>query len=178
LGQYFTQPEHRLRNVELWVGGFGSEECGERGACAFVKKYGEEGLLDNSFAVIPESCGAGDRLAIITKEPIHLAVHDLELCEKVYEGYQEFVKEKTNENPIPCKVEKLPFSASDAGRFSLKGYKATMVIAFEGALAKPKNWHDAEDKPANLEVPMMATVFGTFKHYIQDLDKKLEEKMN
>jgi hypothetical protein len=173
LGEYFSRPENRLHNVELWVGGFGSEECGERGAQAFVMKYGKEALLDNAYSVIPESCGAGDRLAVITKEPIHLAVHNLELCNKVYAGYEDYIKNAQIENPIPCKVQKLPFSASDAGRFSLAGYKATMVIAFEGALAKPKNWHHSDDTPDHLELPVMAAVFGMIKHYIKNLERKL-----
>ena len=171
LAEYFSREENRLKHVELWLGGFGSEECGERGAQHFVEKYGRKGLLDNAYNVIPESCGAGDRLAIITKEPIHLAHHDIELCKKVYKGYERFVRETKSGDPIPCKIQKLPFSASDAGRFSLAGYKATMVIAFEGALAKPKNWHHEDDLPENLDYKMMRTVFGTYKNFIINTDK-------
>lgn len=173
LGQYFSQPQHRLHNVELWVGSWGSEECGERGSEAFIQKYGPQGLLNNSFTIVPESCGAGDRLAIITKEPIHLAKHNLELCHDVYAGYETFLHQNQISDPIPCKVQKLPFSASDAGRFSLKGYKATMIIAFDGALAKPKNWHSAKDIPENLDLKVMTAVFGMIKHYILNLDQKL-----
>jgi hypothetical protein len=39
-------------------GSFGSEECGERGSCAFVKYHGARGDLDNSYTIVPESCGA------------------------------------------------------------------------------------------------------------------------
>jgi hypothetical protein len=175
LGNYFSQPEHRLKNIELWVGGFGSEECGERGAHAFVKKYGHLGLLDNAHALIPDSAGAGDRLAIITHEKVHYAHHDLEVCLRLNAGYEQYIAEDHIESPIPCKIRALPFAASDAGRFSLAGYRATAILGFDGALSKPKNWHHEEDSPQNLDLPMMTAVFGMIKHYILQLEHELSQ---
>ncbi|MHA1405393.1 MAG: M28 family peptidase [Candidatus Helarchaeota archaeon] len=53
--------EHPLKNIEVWCGAFGCEECGDQGSKAFVAKYGVQGILDDAHAVIPESCGAGKR---------------------------------------------------------------------------------------------------------------------
>ncbi len=173
--------------MEIWIGGFGSEECGERGSNAFVKKYGEKGLLDDAHAVIPESMGAGDRITIISKERIHFAQHDIQLCNDVLDAYNDYVKELgvnpnlsqeelKERNVLPCKIQVLPFAASDAGRFSLAGYSATSFICFEGNLSKPSNWHNSEDTAENLEIPAMQTCFGTLKHFILNMEKKYNEK--
>jgi len=184
LGMYFTEEGNRLNNVELWIGGFGSEECGERGAKAFVDKYGEMGLLDDAIAVIPDSSGAGDRLTIISKEKIHYATHDMKVCEDLLAASEDFAEElgidphaDPNElkkhNLLPCNIEELPFAASDAGRFSLAGYSAASIIIFEGQLSKPKYWHNKLDRPENLEMPAMTTSFGLLKHFVLNLEHEL-----
>ena len=94
LATYFSQSENRLHNVELWIGGFGSEECGERGAHAFVKKYKAQGLLNNAHAVIPDSIGAGNRITIITNEKMHFARHDPEVTNRMFKAYQEFIAQE------------------------------------------------------------------------------------
>ncbi|MBD3353708.1 MAG: M28 family peptidase, partial [Candidatus Lokiarchaeota archaeon] len=174
LGKYFSQEENRLHNVELWVGGFGSEECGERGSCAFVKEYGPKGELDNALAVIPESCGAGSNLAILTRERMHLAHHNIELCNKVFEGYKKY-KEEYGDGALPCKVCELPYSASDAGRFSLKGYKATTILGYMGKLMKPINWHQTNDSYESLEMKTINAVIEIYKNFIRIVEKELEE---
>ncbi len=175
LGKYFTE-EQKLKNIELWVGSFGSEEVGERGSHAFVKKYGKSGDLNNAITIVPESCGAGSELAIITYERMHLAHHNLPLCNEVFDAYKKYSKEKAPQDVVPCSVKALPFAASDAGRFSLAGFPATMILGYDGAIMKPANWHSKEDKPENLNIKMITTVFGIIKTYISDLDEKLNSE--
>ena len=174
IGKYFSEEKNRLKNIELWFGGFGSEECGERGSGHFVKIHGSAGELDNAIAVIPESCGAGSQMAIITYERMHLAHHDKNICNDVYQnGYLKFKEEVGEKEVIPVCVTALPFAASDAGRFSLSGYKATMIISYDGKLMKPSNWHAVTDVPKNLEMKNIKTVIGTISHYIKSLDEEL-----
>jgi hypothetical protein len=172
LGKYFTE-EKKLKNIELWVGSFGSEEVGERGSHAFVRKYKKSGDLNNAITIVPESCGAGSELAIITYERMHLARHNLDLCKEVFEGYNKYIKDKDSQDLVPCSIKALPFAASDAGRFSLAGLPATMILGYDGAIMKPANWHSKEDKPENLNLKMITTVFGIIKTFILDLDEKL-----
>jgi hypothetical protein len=175
IGKYFTE-EMKLQNVELWVGTFGSEECGERGAHAFVKKYKPSGDMDNAFCVVPESCGAGSGLGIITYERMHFARHNLELCNKLFDAYKEYAAQSNDKDIIPCSVEALPYAASDAGRFSHANIPATQILGFDGAIMKPANWHALTDIPENLNVKMLDTVIGIIKTYIINLEKELSEK--
>jgi Peptidase family M28 len=180
IGHYFTRDENRLKNIELWVGGFGSEECGERGAHAFVKKYGAMGELDNSLTLVPESCGAGTQLAIVSEEKMHFAVHDCETCEKVDDAYKVYKAEYekfNNEKPIvPCKIEVLPLAASDGGRFSHAGYKATTLLGYDGKILKPANWHAVTDDPAHLDVDFLRASFEIIKQFVLLEEQTLTEK--
>jgi hypothetical protein len=161
IGEYFAEDKNRLKNVELWFGTFGSEECGERGSGYFVKEHGSKGELDNAFAIIPESCGAGSQMAIVTDERMHLAHHDKEFCNDIYKkGYLKYKEMVDEKDIIPCIVTALPFAASDAGRFSLSGYKAATILCYDGKLMKPANWHALTDKPENLDMKNIKTSIG------------------
>ncbi|MHA1819532.1 MAG: M28 family peptidase [Promethearchaeota archaeon] len=174
LARYFSRPEHRLRNVELILGGFGSEECGERGSNAFVKDFGSKGLLDNSYTLIPESCGAGERLGILTGEKSHLATHSKEVYERAWKAYLKY-KEEKGDDAIPCDVKKLPYAASDAGRFSLAGYKASTILAYEGKLMKPANWHAITDTPENLDPKFVEAVYKILKNFIYLVEEEEDQ---
>lgn len=176
LAKYFTQPDQRLRNVELWVGGFGSEECGERGSHAFVLKYGQLGELDNAYGMIPESCVAGTNLAVVTAEPFHFVHHHPEVYNRLFKGYLQYKDDHKEDNPediVPCELRILPVAASDAGRFSLAGYKASMLLGFEGKLMKPANWHAPSDSPENMSFKMTLASFEIFQNTLVQLDKDL-----
>jgi hypothetical protein len=177
LGKYFTQNNHRLNNVELWVGGFGCEEIGERGAYAFVKLHGEKGDLDNAYGVIPDSCGAGSTIAILTQEKMHFVKHSPEVYNRLWKGYEQYCKERNNQDCISCKVEALPFAASDGGRFSLKGYKAASMIAYDGKLLKPVNWHAVTDTPENLDPKVVEAMFELLKNFILSLENDLQNNL-
>lgn len=171
IAEYFSKPENSLKNVEIWVGSFGSEECGERGSCAFVKYHGSRGELDNSYTIIPESCGAGSHLAILTDEKMHLAHHSPEVYNRLWNAYKKIEQDKRIPDLLPCKVAALPFAASDAGRFSLKGYRASTILAYDGALMKPANWHATSDVPENLDEKNLQIVFEMIKEFILELEK-------
>lgn len=175
IGEYFSKEENKLDNVDLWVGGFGSEECGERGAEYFVKVMSKKGELENSYTIVPESCGGGTHLAILKEEKMHLVTHNMDLCEKVKAGYEQYKSEHEDWDVLPCDILSLPYSASDAGRFSLKGYNATTVLGYEGAIMKPTNWHALTDTPENLRKNNVRDVLGIYVSFIKMLDSELSD---
>ncbi len=175
VGKHFSQDKNRLKNVELWIGSFGSEECGERGSHAFIKKYSEMGLLDkNSIAIIPESLGAGSNLGILTKELMHLVTHDYAVCEYINTAFESLVREVGNENVIQCRiVPDLKMGASDGGRFALAGYSSSTLFGYEGKIKKPPNWHEVTDDPDHLKPKTLRTAIGIYIHLIKNLDEKI-----
>jgi hypothetical protein len=166
LAQRFSPAEARLHNVELWVGAFGAEECGERGSEHFVKLYGDV-FRTNGCCVVPESMGGGTHLAILSAEKMHVATHDMTVCQELLAAYECTAK------TFPCAIEALPFAATDAGRFSLKGISASAILGYEGAIMKPSNWHELTDDPDHLNPAMMELVYAILEHYLLALDRSL-----
>lgn len=176
LADFFAQPQNQLKNIELFVGTFGAEEIGDRGSHAFVEKYGPTGILDNMVAIIPESCAGGTNLAVLAQEKMHLAKHDPQVCQEVqnaYDSYRASLPADEQAKIFPCEIKVLPFAASDAGSFSLKGYKATAILGYEGSIMKPANWHQESDIPENLNPKMMDVVIHMILEYIQKKDQEL-----
>ncbi len=177
LGKYFAETDHRLRNIELWLGSFGAEECGERGSHYFVQEYGHrQSALTNAVAIIPESVGAGDHLHIILEEKMHFAKHDPELCAKIHSAFIKYRQKYPNSaKNQTLSIKSLPFAASDAGRFAHAGIPSAMIIAFDDT-NKPPNYHMTSDRPENLSFQTLETVFGGLKQFLIDLDNELDSK--
>jgi len=174
IGDYFAKDEHRLNNVELWVGGFGSEECGERGAENFVKKYSKLGLLKDSIAIIPESLGAGTDLAILTKELMHLVTHDKDVCSTIERAYNSLKEQGENDEFVSCRIAPdLKMGSSDGGRFALAGFPSSTVLGYEGRIMKPANWHEVTDDPKHLTRKTLRTAIGIYVHFINNLDHSM-----
>ena len=172
LAKLFSEDNNRLKNVELWIGAFGSEECGERGSEAFIKKYSKLDLLSNAHAVIPESIGGGTNFAILSKENMHFVKHDIETCNRLQKAYNKLKSDKP-EIKFPCAILPLKMAASDAGRFALAGYKSTTLIGYEGTIMKPPNWHAETDDPAHINREMLGVSIEIFKNYLLLLDEEL-----
>lgn len=146
IGKYLS--ENRPENIEVWVGSQGSEEVGDRGAEAFVEKYGELGILENSYAIVLECCGAGDEILLVEKD-MHAAVYDKEINDKIKKAY-ELVK-KENPDILNLKTGRLIIGACDACRYIHKGYKASAFMGVERGKNKAVNWHSKQDIPENLD---------------------------
>jgi len=93
IGKYLS--ENRLKNVEVWIGSQGSEEVGDKGAKAFVEKYGKLGVLDNSYAVVLECCGAAEDMFLIEKD-MHRAVYNTEINNMLLQAHTEAKIENPN----------------------------------------------------------------------------------
>lgn len=172
LARFFSQ--HRPDHVELWLGGFGCEEIGDRGSYNFVKKHGPPGELDDALAIIPESCGAAEEFVFLTKEAMHFVNHHPEAYNALNAAYQRYAA--TEDDPIPGSVDMLPFAGSDAGMFSEAGYKASTLLGASGAAKKPANWHAVTDVPENLEVPTIQAVFEILAHLVRLKDEEMKRR--
>jgi acetylornithine deacetylase/succinyl-diaminopimelate desuccinylase-like protein len=171
LAKYFSEPQHRLHHTELWVGSFGSEECGERGAKYFIDTNLENLQSRPVQAVIPDSVGSGTRIVIVSKEFMHFATHNITVCQGLLQAYQENQTNHVISDNIPCDIEVLPFGASDAGRFAHAGFNSASIIALDDT-NQPPNYHLRTDLPSHINLAILKTVFALYVNYLQNFDRK------
>ena len=167
LGKHLNQ--NRPKNVEVWVGSQGSEEVGDKGAGAFVKKYGGLGLLDNSYIVVLEGCGAAEAMAIIESD-MHRAIYDKEVNNLLDEAY----KAVKIENPeiLMLKKVNLKIGATDACQYIHKGYKASALYGAEEKKNKAINWHSVNDSPENINKKVLGDFLKVSLKFVELVDKK------
>ena len=167
LGKHLNQ--NRPKNVEVWVGSQGSEEVGDKGAGAFVKKYGGLGLLDNSYTVVLEGCGAAEAMAIIESD-MHRAIYDKEVNNLLDEAY----KAVKIENPeiLMLKKVNLKIGATDACQYIHKGYKASALYGAEEKKNKAINWHSVNDSPENINKKVLGDFLKVSLKFVELVDKK------
>ncbi|MHA1471539.1 MAG: M28 family peptidase [Promethearchaeota archaeon] len=162
--------ENRPKNVEVWIGSQGSEEVGDKGALAFVEKYGKLGVLDNSFTVVLECCGAAEDMFLVEKD-MHRAVYDTEINNMLLQAHAE-VK---NENPavLDIRTGSLKIGSCDACRFIHGGFKAAALMGMEHAKNRAVNWHSVNDSPENIEKKILRDFFDVSLKFVELVDKKL-----
>ena len=167
IGKHLNQ--NRPKNVEVWVGSQGSEEVGDKGAGAFVKKYGGLGLLDNSYIVVLEGCGAAGAMAIIESD-MHRAIYDKEVNNLLDDAY----KAVKIENPeiLMLKKVNLKIGATDACQYIHKGYKASALYGAEEKKNKAINWHSVNDSPENINKKILGDFLKVSLKFVELVDKK------
>ncbi|HUX98023.1 MAG TPA: M28 family peptidase [Candidatus Deferrimicrobium sp.] len=170
IGRYLTK--NRPKNVEVWVCSMGSEEVGDKGAKAFVEKYGKLGSLDNAYAFVMDACGAGTEIFIIHKDTMHHATYSMEVIERIQHAHEMLKKEKPE--TIECKIGRIPLGSTDACRYIQAGYKAAAIIAIDGKLKKPRNWHSIHDIPENLDKNLMKDILEICLNFVELVDHEYE----
>ena len=161
---------NRPKNVEVWIGSQGSEEVGDKGALAFVEKYGKLGILDNSYTVVLECCGAAEDMFLVKKD-MHRAVYDTEINNLLLQAQAE-VK---NENPgvLDIRTGSLKIGSCDACRFIHGGFKAAALMGMEHAKNRAVNWHSVNDSPENIEKKILRDFFDVSLKFVELVDKNL-----
>ena len=169
IGKYLSN--NRPKNVEIWVGSQGSEEVGDKGAGAFVKKYGKKGVLDDSFTVVLECCGAAEAMAIIEKD-MHRAIYDKDINDLLEKSYN-LVKE---ENPEILKLKRvnLKIGACDACQYIHNGYKASAMFGIEEKKNKAVNWHSVKDTPENIEKKVLKDFLNVSLKFVELIDERYD----
>jgi len=161
--------ENRPKNVEVWIGSQGSEEVGDRGAEAFVEKYGKLGVLDNSYTVVLECCGAAEDMFLIEKD-MHQAVYDTEINSMLLQAH----KEAKIENPdlLNIRTGSLKIGACDACRYIHKGFKAAALMGMEHIKNKAVNWHSLNDAPENIDKEILRDFLDVSLKFVDIVDNK------
>ncbi|MHA1107253.1 MAG: M28 family peptidase [Promethearchaeota archaeon] len=167
IGKYLDQ--NRPKNVEVWVGSQGSEEVGDKGANAFVKKYGELGILDNSYTVVLECCGAAEAMAIIERD-MHKATYDEEVNQLLTQAYNE--TKSTNPDILDLRRVNLKIGACDACKYIHAGYQASAIFGVEKIKNKAVNWHSVKDAPENIDKKVLLDFLKVSLKFVEIVDNK------
>jgi hypothetical protein len=167
IGMYLSK--NRPKNVEVWIGSQGSEEVGDKGAKAFVEKYGKQGLLDNSYTVVLECCGAAEDMFLIEKD-MHRAVYDSEINKLLLKAH----KEARNENPelLDIRTGSLKIGSCDACRYIHEGFKAAALMGMEHVKNKAVNWHSVKDAPENINKKTLRDFLEVSLKFVEVIDNK------
>lgn len=166
IGKYLN--ENKLNNVEVWICSQGSEEVGDKGAKAFVEKYGELGYLDNAYNLVLECCGAAEAILLVEKD-MHGIVYDKEMNQKLKSIYQELNKQ--NPDILDLRIDKLKIGACDVVRYIENNYKATALFGVEKNKNKAVNWHSSDDTPENIEKDVLNDFLKICLTFIKSIDK-------
>ena len=169
IGKYLSN--NRPKNIEIWVGSQGSEEVGDKGAGAFVKKYGKKGILDDSFTVVLECCGAAEAMALIEKD-MHRAVYDKDINDLLEKAHN-LVREENTEL-LKLKRVRLKIGACDACQYIHDGYKASAMFGIEEKKNKAVNWHSVKDAPENIEKKVLKDFLDVSLKFIDLIDKRYD----
>ena len=171
IGKYLSQ--NRPKHVEVWFGSFGAEEVGQRGSKAFVKKYGKQGILDNSLTVVLESVGGGEGIGILTTEKMYFTTHFKEVYKPLEQAFLKYKEENKTKGIVPYKLHEAVFAGTDAVRFSLKGYPACAIVGGAIETFFIKNWHSPDDIPENLNTKIMRDVLETCLYFVELIDQQV-----
>jgi hypothetical protein len=167
--------DNRPNNVEVWLCSQGSEEVGDKGARAFVKKYGRQGFLDNSYSVILECCGAADSILLVEKD-MHNIIYDQDINNLLEEIHKE-LKEK-NPDLLDLRKDNLKIGACDVVRYIEHGYKATALFGVEKNKNKAVNWHSSKDVPENIDKKVLSDFLKICVKFINKIDAQYESTSN
>ena len=167
IGKYLS--ENKPRNVEVWIGSQGSEEVGDKGAKAFVEKYGGLGVLDNSYTVVLECCGAAEDMFLIEKD-MHKAIYNTEINDMLLQAH---TKAKI-ENPdlLNIRTGSLKIGSCDACRYIHQGFKAAALMGMEHEKNKAVNWHSVNDAPENIDKKILRDFLDVSLKFVELVDNK------
>jgi len=168
IGKYLS--ENKPKNIEVWVGSQGSEEVGDRGAKAFVEKYGEMGILDNSYTVVLECCGAAEDMCLIEKD-MHRAEYDSEINNMLLQAHSEVKSE--NPDLLNIRTGSLKIGACDACRYIHEGFKAAALMGMEHIKNRAINWHSVNDAPENISKKVLSDFLDVSLKFVELIDKNL-----
>ena len=169
IGKYLSQ--NRPKNVEIWFGSQGSEEVGDKGAKAFVEKYGELGILDNCYTVVLECCGAAGDMVIIEKD-MHRAFYNVEVNELLKDAHK--MAKKTNPDMLGLRTTSLKIGSCDACRYIHEGYKAAALMGTEYQKNKAVNWHSVKDAPETMDEKVLKDFLEVCLEFVKIVDENLD----
>jgi len=154
---------HPLPNTELRFLGDGSEETYMHGMACYMNLHQHELDKQNTYFLIPESCGVGRPRVVVAEGVSWLEEHSPELCGALLVAARELGY--TDVTPI-----KLRTGGTDASPPTVRGFKAAVIIAMNENDFVP-NYHWTGDIPENIEVPTLEKVSNIFEATIKKIDQ-------
>ena len=167
LGKYLSQ--NKLKHTEVWVGSQGSEEVGDRGAEAFVKKYESLGIFDNSYTVVLECTGAAEDIFLIERD-MHRASYSTDVIKLLLQAHTEVKNEYPN--TLNIRMGRLKIGSCDACRYIHEGYKAAALMGMEHKKNKAVNWHSVNDNTQNISKKILKDFLSVCIKFIELVDNK------
>jgi hypothetical protein len=154
--------DHPLPTTELRFLGDGSEETYMHGMACFMNAHQHELDKNNTYFLVPESCGVGTPRVVIGEGVSWIERHSPQLCNLVLAaakdlGYDEVV-------PITLRT-----GGTDMSPATVRGFKATGIIAMNENDYVP-NYHWTGDLPENIQIDTVRKVTAIFEAAIKKIE--------
>jgi hypothetical protein len=128
------------------------------------------GILDNSYTVVLECCGAAEDMFLIEKD-MHRAVYNTEINDMLLKAHVEAKIENTN--LLNIRTGSLKIGSCDACRYIHKGFKAAALMGMEHEKNRAVNWHSVNDAPENINKKILRDFLDVSLKFVELVDKKL-----
>lgn len=154
--------DNPLPNTELRFLGDGSEETYMHGMACYMNLHQHELDKNNTYFLVPESCGVGRPRIVVAEGVSWLEEHSPELCGACFVAAKELGY--TDVTPV-----KLRTGGTDASPATVRGFKATVIISMNENDYVP-NYHWTGDTPDKIEVETLDKVANIFEAAIKKID--------
>jgi len=151
-----------LPNTELRFLGDGSEETYMYGMACFMEAHQHELDKQNTYFLVPESCGVGSPRVVIGEGVSWIEHHSPELCHALLAAAKELGYHDVE--PVTLRT-----GGTDMSPPTVRGFKATGIIAMnENDYVPNYHWHG--DLPEKVEIETLRKVTAIFEAAIKKID--------
>lgn len=151
----------RLKHVAVRVIGFGAEETGLRGSCAYVKDHLHRLKQENVLLLNFDGILDADNLHILTGEPFSFVKYDKKRVAELESSFR----------AVGANVKKgaLPIGGTDAVSFKKAGLEALTVVGLPLNRLHP-TYHTRLDQPQYVQEKALQHCIEAAVHYARALD--------
>ncbi len=154
--------DNPLENSEIRFLGDGSEETYMHGMACFMIAHQHELDKENTYFLVPESCGVGRPRVVIGEGVSWIEKHSPQLCNALLDSARELGYDDV-ESVI------LRTGGTDMSPPTVRGFKASGIIAMnENDYVPNYHWHG--DLPENVEVETLEKVTNIFEQAMKKID--------
>jgi Zn-dependent M28 family amino/carboxypeptidase len=154
--------DNPLQNAEIRFLGDGSEETYMHGMACFMEAHQHELDKNNTYFLVPESCGVGTPRVVFGEGVSWIETHSPELCKLVFDSAKEL-----GYNEVERII--LRTGGTDMSPPTVRGFKATGIIAMNENDYVP-NYHWTGDLPEAIEVETLRKVTNIFETSMKKID--------
>jgi len=160
IARYYSIPENRPRNTELWINAYGCEEIGSKGSKNFVKKYYK--AIKNAKVINLDMLGYKD-------SPVH--IHKSEILGLVKMDYNlvELIDKLAKKLNIKTKISS-SMAYTDSLSFARKQIAAVSMSSMPQS-SKEFYYHTRNDIIENLDFKNLVNVYKICIDLIKNIDE-------